>query len=147
MNAGEARIAPGCHVRVHLSLHLDDGTEVLSTFGDEPIAFHIGDGTLADGLESLLMDLPAGTDTQLLADGSAVYGAPNPALIQILDRRDLPAAFSARPGQVIHFDTPGGQQTTGTVLEETAGGLRVDFNHPLSRRGLKLRVQVLEVSC
>jgi len=146
MSTREARIAPGCRVRLHLSLHLDDGTEVLSTFGHDPLAFRIGDGTLAEGLESLLMELPVGTDTQLLADGSAIYGAPNPALIQILDHRDMPPAFSATPGEVIHFQTPGGQEAAGTVLEEIADGLRVDFNHPLSRRGLKLRVKVLDVS-
>jgi FKBP-type peptidyl-prolyl cis-trans isomerase SlpA len=132
-------------VTLHLGIWLDDGTEVLSTLDAEPICFRLGDGTLAPGLESLLVDLPVGTDTQLLADGSAVFGAHDPSLLHWLPMSDLPADFAAEPGQVITFDTPGGQQTAGTVLAVEPDSVEVDFNHPLSRRALRLRVQVLAI--
>ena len=138
-------IAPGRRVELHLSIHLEDGTEVLSSFDDQPLTFVVGDGTLAAGLESMLLGLPVGSDTQTLADGAAVYGEPDPALIQILAPSDLPADFAPEPGQVICFTTPGGQETAGTVLNVEDDGVRVDFNHPLSRRGLRVRVQVLSV--
>lgn len=140
-----SRIRPGAAVTLHLALTLEDGTEVLSTFDGEPLAFRIGDGTLAPGLEALLLDLGAGTDTVLLAEGAAVYGQPDPTLVHGLPRADLPADFDPQPGQIIAFDTPGGQETPGTVLEVTGDEVRVDFNHPLSRRGLKVRVHVLTV--
>jgi len=132
-------------VRLHLSIHLEDNTEVLSSFGDEPLEFCIGDGTLAPGLESLLTGLRAGADDHILAEGAAVYGEPDPALIHVLDSADLPPDFQFVPGRVMLFDTPGGQQTAGTLLAETESGVRVDFNHPLSRRGLRIRVHVLRV--
>lgn len=135
----------GRRVTLHLGLWLDDGTEVLSTLDEEPIRFRPGDGTLAPGLEALLADLPIGTDTQLLADGSAVFGAHDSALVQRLPRSDMPDGFAAEPGQVLTFDTPGGQQTAGTVVDAVPDGVDVDFNHPLSRRALRLRVQVLTV--
>lgn len=138
-------IVPGCAVRLHLSIHLEDGTEVLSSFDDQPLSFVIGDGTLAAGLESLLLGLAVGSDTQTLADGTAVYGASDPALIKTLAPSDLPPDFAPEPGQVICFSTPGGQETAGTVLSSGLDGVRVDFNHPLSRRGLRIRVQVLSV--
>lgn len=140
------RIGPQSRVTLHLSLTLEDGTEVLSTFDDEPLSFTMGDGTLAPGLEEMLLDLPAGADTRLLAEGAAVFGAPDPDLVHDLPVADLPADFAAEPGQVIAFATPGGQETPGTVLALTDEHVRVDFNHPLARRGLHARVQVRTVS-
>lgn len=139
-------ITRGSRVQVHLSIHLEDGTLALSSFDDAPLQWRIGDGSLAPGLEELLLGLAPGADEQILAAGAAVFGAPDPALIQIIAPADLPAGFQAAPGQVVSFATPGGQETVGTVLETTAAGLRVDFNPPLARRGLRIRVQVLAVS-
>jgi FKBP-type peptidyl-prolyl cis-trans isomerase SlpA len=142
---GPARIEHGSRVTLHLALTLDDGTEVLSTVGADPLSFTIGDGTLAPGLEPLLLGLTVGTDTWLLAEGEAVFGAHDPGLVHELPRSDLPADFAPEPGQVIGFSTPGGQETPGTVLAAAADTVRVDFNHPLARRWLKLRVQVLGI--
>jgi FKBP-type peptidyl-prolyl cis-trans isomerase SlpA len=146
MTVDAPRIGPHSRVTLHLSLTLEDGTEVLSTFAEEPLSFVMGDGTLAPGLEEMLLDLPAGSDTQLLAEGAAVFGAVDPGLVHDLPVDDLPPGFAAEPGQVIAFETPGGQETPGTVLAVTDTHLRVDFNHPLARRGLRARVQILAVS-
>jgi FKBP-type peptidyl-prolyl cis-trans isomerase SlpA len=145
MSADLPRIGAQSRVTLHLSLTLEDGTEVLSSFDGEPLTFTLGDGTLAPGLEELLLDLPEGSDTQALAEGAAVFGAPDPELVHELPLADLPQGFTAEPGQVIAFDTPGGQETPGTVLAVGEDTVRVDFNHPLSRRGLRLRVQVCTV--
>jgi FKBP-type peptidyl-prolyl cis-trans isomerase SlpA len=140
------RIGRRSRVTLHLSLTLDDGTEVLSSFGGEPLSFTMGDGTLAPGLEEMLLDLPEGADTQLLADGAAVFGPIDPGLIHDLPTADLPADFTAEAGQVIAFDTPGGQETAGTILAVADDHVRVDFNHPLSRRGLRMHVRVCAAS-
>ena len=145
MNRTAEVIRPGSRVRLHISIHIEDGTEVLSSFDGEALELHIGDATLAAGLENLLLGLPVGADEQILTDGALIYGEPNPELIRRLDHADLPEGFQARPGQVIAFDTPGGQETAGTVLAVSSDGIEVDFNHPLSRRGLRIRVSVLDV--
>jgi FKBP-type peptidyl-prolyl cis-trans isomerase SlpA len=139
------RVHPGAKVCLHLALHLEDGTEVLSTFDNEPLALTLGDGTLAPGLESLLVGLAVGTDTEVLAEGEAVYGAHDPALVHDLPRSDLPTGFAPTVGQVIAFGTPGGQETPGTVLAVAGEQVKVDFNHPLARRWLRVRIQLLSV--
>ena len=138
-------IGPASRVTLHLSISLEDGTEVLSSYDGDPLCFTMGDGTLAPGLEALLFGFAVGTDTQLLADGAAVYGSADPDLVHDLPRTDLPAGFAPEPGQVIAFDTPGGQETAGTVLAVSDEQVRVDFNHPLATRGLRIAVQVLAV--
>ncbi|WP_201245643.1 FKBP-type peptidyl-prolyl cis-trans isomerase [Halochromatium salexigens] len=145
MNTNIVKIGPGRQVTLHLAVYLDDGTEVLSSFGDEPIRFRMGDGTLASGLESLLVDLEPGANEQMLADGAALFGTPDGALKHRVPRSDLPKGFMLEPGQVIQFQTPGGQETPGTVLTADDTEVEIDFNHPLARRRLRIHAQVLDV--
>ncbi len=144
MSTHSAKIGPGRQVCLHLAIYLDDGTEVLSSFGDEPMRFRVGDGTLAPGLESLLVDLEPGADEQMLADGAALFGAYDRALVHRVPRSDLPQGFAPEPGQVIPFQAPGGQQTAGTILSIDETEVEIDFNHPLARRGLRIHAQVIE---
>jgi FKBP-type peptidyl-prolyl cis-trans isomerase 2 len=139
-------IGPGKQVRLHLAVFLEDGTEVLSSLDAEPLEFRIGDGTLVPGLEAMLQGLLPGEDQQFLADGSAVFGDHNPELIHRVPRTDLPADFLPNEGEVIQFQAPGGQETAGTIVGCSDDEVEIDFNHPLSRRGLRIRAQVLAVS-
>jgi FKBP-type peptidyl-prolyl cis-trans isomerase SlpA len=145
MTAAEHRVAPGRLVRMHLAIHLEDGTEVLSSLDGDPLSLRIGDGTLAPGLEALLLDLPAGAVADLCADGTALYGEPDAGLIHAIAKEDLPVGFAAEPGQVIAFEAPGGQETAGTVLESRPQDVVIDFNPPLARRRLRVRAQILAV--
>jgi FKBP-type peptidyl-prolyl cis-trans isomerase SlpA len=130
---------------LHLAVYLDDGSEVLSSFGDEPMCFRIGDGTLAPGLESLLAGLGPGADEQMLADGAALFGVHDPTLIHRVPRGDLPEGFRPEPGDVIQFQTPGGQETPGSILSVDEEAIEIDFNHPLADRGVRIHAQILEV--
>jgi FKBP-type peptidyl-prolyl cis-trans isomerase SlpA len=139
-------IGPGKHVRLHLAVFLEDGTEVLSSLDAEPLEFQVGDGTLAPGLEELFQGILPGDDQQFLADGSAVFGDHDPDLIHHVPRSDLPADFQPNDGDIIQFQAPGGQETAGTVIGCSDDEVEIDFNHPLARRGLRIRVQVIAVS-
>ncbi len=108
-------------------------------------SLRVGDGTLAAGVEEVLIGLEPGPQQQILADGAALFGAPDPGNIHLIASDDLPGDFRPEPGQVIAFAAPGGQETAGTVVAVEPDGVRVDFNHPLSRRGVRLRVEVLDV--
>ncbi len=143
MSDESPRVGARSRVTLHLSITLDDGTEALSSFDAEPLIFTMGDGTLAPKLEALLLGLSVGVDTLLLAEGAAVFGPVDPGLVQDLPRGELPAGCAPTPGQVIVFDTPGGQETPGMVVAVSDQQVRVDFNHPLARRGLRVRAQVV----
>ncbi|ESQ08789.1 MAG TPA: peptidylprolyl isomerase [Chromatiaceae bacterium] len=146
MNADKGRpnrIRLGSRVRLRLSIHLQDGTEVFSSFAGDPLCFRVGDGSIAPGLESLLLELSIGSDTHVLARGADLFGTPDPTLIRTLPMQDFPADFAPNAGHIVRFDTPGGQETVGTILDSNNQGVLVDFNHPLSRHSLNLRMQVL----
>ncbi len=144
MGAGP-EIAPASRVTLHFSLALLDGTEALSTFGEEPFSFVMGDGSLPEGLELALYGLRPGEEQTLQLTPEQAYGHRDDALIQQMQRGDFPANIEPAPGQVIHFTTPDGEETAGRILEAGPEQVRVDFNHPLAGQELLFRVLILKV--
>ena len=88
MNAAPLRIDLGSEVRLHLSITLEDGTEAISTFGEEPLEFRIGDGTLLQTLELALIGLAAGDRESLEIDPQHAFGPRREDLIRRVDGRN-----------------------------------------------------------
>ena len=144
MNDGN-EILPGSAVTLHLRILLEDGSEVLSTFGEEPVSLVMGDGTLQPGLELALYGLKPGDTQTLNLMPDQAYGPRNPALIQHLPRSDFDTDFEPESGQVIAFQLPDGEETAGIVLEVGEGQVEVDFNHPLAGHEITFGVEILDV--
>ena len=144
MGAGP-EIAPESRVTLHFSLSLIDGTEALSTFGEDPFSFIMGDASLPEGLELALYGLRPGEEQTLQLSPEQAYGRHDDSLIHQIPRGDFPADIEPAPGQVIHFATPTGEETAGRVLEAGPEQVRVDFNHPLAGQALVFRVLILQV--
>lgn len=146
MSTEDPGIQPGSRVRLHLEILLADGTPALSSFGEEAMEVILGDGTLVPGLEDLLIGLHEGADERILADGAELYGPRDDTKTHWLPRSDFPRELDLVRGQVVAFDTPGGQEIAGILLETEPDRIRVDFNHPLAGRSLQIRAQVLSVA-
>lgn len=146
MNNAAAGIQSGSRVRLHLEILLADGTQALSSFGEEPMEFTLGDGTLIPGLEGLLIGLHAGADERILADGTEFYGPRDEAKIHWLPRAEFPPELDLIRGQVVAFDTPGGQEIAGILLETEADRVQVDLNHPLAGCSLQIRLKIISVA-
>ena len=140
------RIAPGRAVSMHLEVRFQDGFVALSTFDSEPVDCQIGDGTLTPGLEEALAGLAAGDEETILGSGSELFADYDPANVHWLDLAEFPPELDPTPGQLVAFETPGGHETGGMVVERDGDRVRVDFNHPFAGRSLALRVRVLDVS-
>lgn len=138
-------IRSGSRVHLHLSIHLGDGTEALSTFGESPLELTLGDGTLTPGTEQPLLGLTAGAEIEHIADGNHLFGPWREDNLHWLAKTEFPEAVP-QPGSLIAFATPDGVETPGIVKEIQGDQVRVDFNHPLSSRVLRLRYQVLAVA-
>lgn len=143
--SADQQVLPGCPVTLHLSIALEDGTEALSTFGEDPVSLTVGDGTLQPGLELALYGLKAGDDQTLSLLAEQAYGLRDPALIHSLPMTDFDAGFVPEVGQVIAFSLPNGDEAPGVVLEVEEGRVEVDFNHPLAGHEIRFRAQILDV--
>ena len=139
-------IGRGSRVRLHLEILLADGTQALSSFDGDAMELTLGDGTLSPGLENLLIGLQTGADEHILADGTELYGPREEANIHMIPRSSFPADSHLKGGQLVAFDTPGGQEIAGVLLEADKERVKVDFNHPLSGRSLQVHVQVISVA-
>ena len=144
--SGPAQILPGGQVTLHLSILLEDGTEALSTFDEEPVTLTLGDGTLQPGLELAIYGLSAGDRQTLNLLPEQAYGLRDPALIQAMPMTDFSADFTPEPGQIIGFSLPNDEEAAGTVLSVEEGRVEVDFNHPLAGHEIGFRVEILGVS-
>ena len=138
-------IEPGSRVTLLYTLSVEDGTVVESTDGFDPLSFTLGDGTLIAGLEAVLVGLRAGDKQCLQIDPREGFGYPDVGNVHFLPRERFPEDVEPQAGLIVGFETPGGDELPGTVLEVDAEQVRVDFNHPLAGRTITFDVEVLAV--
>lgn len=131
---------------MHFSLALSDGTEAVSTFGEEPTTLTIGDGSLTEGLEQVLIGLKPGDKQSLIIEEDQAFGAWDEDKINYIPRGDFAPEIELEPGLVIGFETPTGDEVAGIVLEIEEKRVKVDFNHPLSGDDVAFTVEILEVT-
>ena len=139
------QIAHGSKVTMHISLSLPDGTEALSTFGEEPLQFTMGDSTLQPDMEYALFGLKTGDEQTLTLTAEQAYGPHDKNLIQKLPRNAFPDSMEPERGQIVAFATEEGGEAPGLILAVTDQDVEVDFNHPLSGKEVIYRVQILQV--
>ena len=138
-------ISPESTVTLHLSLALEDGTVAESTFDDEPLMFTMGDGTLVEGLELGLYGLKAGDRQRLVLQPEQAFGLHDPGKRHQLARADFSAELALEAGVIIGFDTPSGEELSGTIISLTDETVAVDFNHPLAGRVVVYEVEIIAV--
>ena len=141
----EQVISHESQVVMHFSLQLDDGTEVISTFDEEPIVFAIGDGTFEPGLESTLIGKKAGDEQTQELSGNDIYGAWDSENRQWIEKQEFPPELNLAEGLVIAFSTPAGDEVAGTVVEVEESRALIDFNHPLSGRIFIFKTEIISV--
>jgi FKBP-type peptidyl-prolyl cis-trans isomerase SlpA len=135
----------GSTVTLHLALTLEDGTIAESTFEDEPLTFTMGDGSLVHGLELALYGLRPGDTQRLALYPEQAFGPHDPERIHRLPRSGFPPDIELKPGNIIAFDTPEGEEIAGTLLTLDERTVEVDLNHPLAGRRIIFDVEILDV--
>jgi len=142
----ENLIAPGSRVVMHYRLAMEDGSVVDSTWDDdEPIAFVIGDGTMAAGLDDALQGLKCGDHVTLHLAPDQAFGQKDTANIHAMPREEFDPQMPLEVGLVIGFTLPNGEELPGMVLEVEDESVLVDFNHPLSGHNIMFEVLILDV--
>jgi FKBP-type peptidyl-prolyl cis-trans isomerase SlpA len=131
---------------MHFSLSLEDGTEVVSTFNEEPMALTIGDGSVEQALESKLIGMKAGNEQSLILSGDEVYGARQNDNRAWIDKAEFAPSIELAEGQIIAFTTAAGDEVAGSVVTLENSRVLLDFNHPLSGRTIIFRTAILEVT-
>lgn len=159
----EIRIAEGSHVELHFEVSLDNGTVIDSTFHrPEPVSLTIGDESLLEGFEKVLMNLRAGDTRTARLDAEQAFGEWNPENVQTFSKAqfaligegnndganntDESQANEPVIGMIIEFEDKGKNTLPGVISEISENDVKVDFNHPLAGQAVNFKVQIFRVT-
>jgi FKBP-type peptidyl-prolyl cis-trans isomerase SlpA len=138
-------VSEGTRVYLNFSVSLEDGSEVDTNFGGDPVDFVIGDGSLLPGFERRLFGMAAGERQMFTVLPEDAFGQPNDNNVQYLPRDQFDDDVELEIGLVFSFADASGGELPGMVLSYDAEEVTVDFNHPLSGRTILFDVLVHRV--
>lgn len=138
-------VSEGTRVFLNFSVSLEDGSEVDTNFGAEPVDFVIGDGSLLPGFERLLFGMSAGERQMFTVMPENAFGQPNESNVQQLPRAQFDEDIDLQIGLVFSFSDASGDELPGMIIAFDDEQVTVDFNHPLSGRTVLFDVQIHRV--
>ena len=141
----ELSISEHSKVTLHYALAMEDGSVIDSTFDGAPITFTMGDGSMIQGLETVLLGLKVDDSQSVSIPPQVGFGYPDPDAIQMMPLDEFPKDMAPEVGQIIAFNMPNGDEIPGTVLELTDANVKVDFNHPLAGHEVIITVRVIAI--
>ena len=86
MSDVEVPVSEGTRVYLNFCVSLEDGSEVDTNFGGDPVDFVVGDGSLLPGFERLLFGMSAGQRQMFSVAPENAFGQPNDNNVQYLPR-------------------------------------------------------------
>ena len=138
-------IGPGTRVSLNFALVLEDGSEIDSNFGSDPVSFVFGDGKVLAGFEQKLVGLVAGDNKEITVNPEDGFGQPNPNNVQEVKRSSF-GAEELSIGLVCSFADAEGGELPGVIVGLDDQTVTVDFNHPLAGRAVIFKVAIHAVT-
>jgi FKBP-type peptidyl-prolyl cis-trans isomerase SlpA len=132
-------------VFLNFSVSLEDGSEVDSNFGGEPVSFVVGDGNLLPGFERVLMGMQPGQRHVFTILPENAFGQPNDNNVQTVARDHFDDDAALEIGLVFSFADAAGGELPGLIVAFDEDEVTVDFNHPLAGRTILFDVHVHRV--
>ncbi len=139
-------ITPTSTVTMHFTIKLKDGSTAENTrLYKKPAHFKIGDGSLTDTFEALLMGLKVGDKKKFIMEPEHGFGLSNPQNIHTVPRHQFPAEMELEEGLIIAFKQPNNVELPGIIRQIDQQQVTVDFNHPLCDQTLIFDVEILAI--
>jgi FKBP-type peptidyl-prolyl cis-trans isomerase SlpA len=145
MDVVNAQVAEGMRVVANFSLSLEDGSEVDSNFGNDPVEFVIGDGNVMPGFERQLFGMSAGERQIHTILPENAFGQPNDNNVQVVPRDDFDDDMVLEIGLLFSFADAAGGELPGMIISFDEEDVEVDFNHPLAGRTILFDVLIHRV--
>lgn len=144
----ETRITHGSRVALHFEVSLPNGEIIDSTFGrSEPVTLTIGDESLLEGFEKVLINLKAGDTRTAHLPADQAFGEWNADNVQSFSRAQFSLSEpNPAVGMMMEFADKGKNTLVGVVSEVSDDEVKVDFNHPLAGQEVLFKVQIFKVT-
>lgn len=132
-------------VTMHYTLTDDNGTQIDSSVGSEPLAYIHGHAHIIPGLENALAGKAKGDKLTVKVAPEDGYGTRNDALVQKLPKAQFETTDAIEKGMKFQANTPDGQLIILTVVEVDTENVTVDGNHELAGVTLNFDVEITDV--
>ena len=139
------KVRKGDTVRVQYTCRLENGTEIDSSVGREPLEFTLGREEVIKGLEEIVAGMKVGESKTVNVSAEKAYGPRHDEWLLEVGRDKLPEGWKPEVG--LHFELPleEGRSSTALVTHVSQSSVTLDFNHPLAGKGLIFEVSLLEI--
>ncbi|HVK61470.1 MAG TPA: FKBP-type peptidyl-prolyl cis-trans isomerase [Bdellovibrionales bacterium] len=131
-------------VSFHYTLKDGKGTQLESSFNDEPMMYLEGVGQIIPGLEAALKGLKKGDKKSVDVKAAEAYGEIEKELVVQVPREQIPKKDVA-VGDQFHADSGHGHTQVVTVTAVSDSHVTVDGNHPLAGQDLHFDVEITDV--
>jgi len=139
------KIADQCVVAIHYTLTNEDGAELDSSRGTDPLTYLHGMGALIPGLERELVGLGVGDDIKVVVQPADGYGELNADLIQEVPLEALAGIADLHVGMRLQSQGPDGRVQDLVVDAIDTEHAVLNANHPLAGEVLHFDVQIASV--
>ena len=132
-------------VTMHYTLTDDNGIQLDSSVGSEPLAYIHGHAHIIPGLENALAGKTKGEKLTVKVTPEEAYGVRNDALVQEVPKAQFESEDPISVGMKFQANTPDGQLIILTVVEVGDENITVDGNHELAGVTLNFDVEITDV--
>ncbi|XPF94414.1 FKBP-type peptidyl-prolyl cis-trans isomerase [Colwellia sp. RE-S-Sl-9] len=138
------KIAEKTVVQFHYVLKEEDGTEIESSYDNDPMAYLHGANNTLVGLENALAGKEAGDKFSVTLQPDEAYGERQEDMIQRIPVKHLQGAAKWKAGMTAVVQTEQGQRQV-TVVKVGKFMVTVDINPPLAGKVLTFDLEVVDV--
>lgn len=135
-------IKHGQKVSLEYTVFLEDGTQVDTNIGDDPLVFVLGSNQVFPALEQALLGLKVGDTKQITLKPEEAYGPIVKEAFREVGLETVPEQFR-HEGAVLGIQDPAGGVYPIRVHQIKDKRVILDFNHPLAGRSLRFDVKVI----
>ena len=139
------RAAHNNTVTVKYTGKLADGTIFDASPEDSPLSFIIGREEVIKGFDAAVLGMSEGESKTVIIEPELAYGEPNPALIEEINRADLPEDLELTEGGQLEVTQGDGSILLLMIDKVTEEAVCLDANHPLAGKALTFVIEMLEV--
>lgn len=131
-------------VSIHYTLTDEDGAQLDSSQGSDPLVYLHGAGNIIPGLENALSGKAVGDNLKVTIEPAEAYGEYQDAMVQSVPRQLFDANQDLQPGMRFQAQTDNGPMSV-VITEVNEETVSVDANHPLAGKTLHFDVTVTDL--
>lgn len=138
-------IADNTVVSMHYTLTDQQGEQIDSSVGEEPLVYLQGANNIIRGLENALDGKAAGDKLDVTVQPEDAYGEVQADLVQQVEREAFQGVDTIEVGMMFEAQAPDGSMQRVEVKDVTNDTVVIDANHPLAGLVLNFQVEILDV--